>query len=519
MNKKIKNITTATLTIICCSTLKAESAELFGLSFFSPRSQGSNSARHLVGQHPYMNKKEATSCYGTLSATVEYLHAFKTRRIAEYFFGCDTIRFSGSQVTTRQDGDLLADYFGLSPSFDSEMFIKPNMQTTLVDFNLYCGLDGLCTGLYLFAYAPFAWTRSRICLEEEITNNGSDTQFPADYMQATALSAPVTSALQPFEGNVTFGQVTQGINYGKFGPYVDDKKVADVQFGLGWNFIRREHGHFGVHVHASAPTGTRPTSEYLFEPIIGNGRHWECGIGFSGDILLWEKDDEQTINFNIIANFTHLFKARQCRSFDFTTNGFGSRYMLLKEFDTDHTYTENMLPAINKTTLPCDVRVDLKIDGTFMASYHDQHWTFDVGYNGFIRTREKICIIGTIEENKYGLKGIQNVTNIDANKTESSATLHGNDITQRDQVADNPSPVFIKTSDLDPCSAAMPRYISHKFFWHLSHAWSEDEGQFFVPYLGVGMEVEFEGVKIKESRPNKNTLSLFGIWAKGGLAF
>ena len=181
------------------------------------------------------------------------------------------------------------------------------------------------------------------------------------------------------------------------------------------------------------------------------------------------------------------------------------------------------MPAINKTTLACDVSTDIKVDGTFMASYHSRNWTFDFGYNGFIRSREKICIVGEIESNKYGLKGIQNVA-VDPgptpdSTTQSSATLHGNELTPAIQieVADL-STVFIKTSDLDPNSAAMDRYISHKLFTHFSYSWDYNNNQRTIPYLGLGIEIEFEGLK-NNSRANKITLSQVGVMAKAGVAF
>lgn len=519
MKKLIKKIAFSALLLTFSFYTHAQTNDLFGQSFFSPRSQGTNSARYLIGQHPYMHNTDAKSCYGTMSATFEYLHAFKTRRLAEYFFGCDTIRFSGSSVTTREDNDILADYFGLSQTFDGTLRIDPNVKTFLCDLQLYCGMDSLCGGLYLFARAPIVWTRWCICLEENITNNGSGTPFPAGYMDSAAISAPAISIIKPLAGGLTFGHVSEGLTSGKIGCCCNKTGVADVEFGAGWDFIRRERGHCGINLRATAPTGSRPTGEFLFEPVIGNGRHWEFGVGLDGKVLLWEKNNDQKVFVNVVVNFTHLFNARQCRAFDFCDNGFGSRYMLLKEFDEHGAYAQNLVPAVNKTTLACDVRVDIQVEGTLMAGYHNKNWTVDFGYNGWIRSREKICIVGEIDKNKFGFKGIQNVTTPNENKTENSATLHGDPFDQQTNLYDTRSPIFIKTSDLDPCSASTPRSLTHKLFAHVSYAWDDEMDRRAIPYLGFGGEIEFEGVKVNESRPNKNSMSQFGIWCKAGLAF
>jgi len=268
------------------------------------------------------------------------------------------------------------------------------------------------------------------------------------------------------------------------------------------------------------PTGSKSCSTFLFEPIVGNNHHWELGVGLSGQLLLWEKDGDQTVSIHVDANARHLFNSRQRRSFDFCSNEFGSRYMLLKEFDQFGQYTQTSLPAINKTTLCCKVSVNFLIDAAFMASYRNKNWTIDFGYNGWVRTREKLCITGNIEENKFGFKGLQGVRDVDANKTESGATIHGDplDAAVQATTVDTPSPVFIKTADLDRRSAASPSALTHKFFGHFSYAWQNGENQKIVPYLGAGIEFEFEGIT-KDQTPNRNTLSQFGFWIKGGAAF
>lgn len=468
-----------------------------------------------------MHKTDFDSFYGAIGATAEYLQSTNKRRLAEYFFGSDAIIFSGSLVTSRPIDALLADYFGLSPTFDGTLCIKPKVHTSLVDFSAYFGLDNVYPGLYIRTHAPVVLTQWEVKLEETIRNDGSTTPFPAGYMTTNAINAPVKSALRPFQGDVVFGDVQEGMKFGKIDGSQTKKGISDIHFVLGWNVIRRERGHFGIYLMTAIPTGSKSCATFLFEPIVGNNHHWELGVGLSGQVLLWEKDGDQTVTIHVDANARHLFTSRQRRSFDFLCNGFGSRYILLKEFDQFGQYTQKSLPAINKTTLCCKVSVDFLIDGAFMASYRHTNWTVDCGYNGWIRTREKLRITGCIEKNRFGLKGLQGVRGVDANKTESGATVHGDVLDPAVQVAtaDPSPPVFIKTADLDKRSAASPFAMTHKFFGSFSYAWNNDDNQKIVPYLGVGAEWEFEGVRVEETRPNRNTLSQFGIWIKGGAAF
>ncbi len=150
--------------------------------------------------------------------------------------------------------------------------------------------------------------------------------------------------------------------------------------------------------------------------------------------------------------------------------------------------------------------------------YND--FVFDIGYNGWIRSREKICLRETIPANKYGLKGIQfaanPITGQPNNTTESLATIYETGPI----VSDGLFPVFITTQDLNVKSAASPLILTQKLFWHLSHAWTHlREGQ-RVPYLGIGAEIEFEGINTRNTyQPTNTTMGQASVWLKSGISF
>ena len=130
----MKNIILKSL--CCCLVIPSSClclSALRGTSFFSPRSQGTNTARELVGWQRFINKEAPHSVYGVCSITPEYLNSFRPERLAEYFWGSNELNISGSQVSTRTDNDLLADYFGLSPEFSSNILIAPKMKNFLTD--------------------------------------------------------------------------------------------------------------------------------------------------------------------------------------------------------------------------------------------------------------------------------------------------------------------------------------------------------------------------------------------------
>lgn len=511
--KKLLRISICVFMVISSNT---HSLTLTGLTFYSPRSQSTDAARLIVGWHPYINKC-GEKLYGAFTAAPSYGGMTRSRRSAQVLFSTNQINVTGSQVENRTENDFLADYFGLSPSFYSNVTLHPSIRTFLVDFAGYLGWGNW----YFEMRAPAVRTRWNIDIEELIDNDGSDTLFPADYMDVDAVAEPVSSFKQAMRGGATWGQVSQGMKYGTFGCPQTTHALSDLQMAFGYNLVNNATGFAGFNLRASAPTGTRPNSTVLFEPIVGNGHHWELGVGFSGKAVLWERDGIQDFSFFSDINYTYLFKAKQRRPFDFTVNGMCSRYMLVKEFDGAGNYTGVCQPAINFTTLDCDVWNDLELDIVFLLAYSSPHWIVDLGYEGWIRSHEKISLLECIPENRYGFKGIQDVTDIFGNligTTQSSATINGNDFADQAAVAD-PTPIFIKTSDLNISSAASPLVMTHKLFGNISYAWA-DSFKRAIPFLGVGGDIEFEGINRHFTvRNDKDTLSQWSIWVKGGFGY
>ena len=510
----------ATIITQMCSA-QEPTLPLRGISFFSPRAQSTNAAREIAGVHPHQDKYDMDKTYGYCAFTTAYNQSVRPNRIAEALFGTDTLSISGSLVTNRNELDILADFFGLSTTFNSCVELIPRIQSALVIFDSYLGLDSVAKGLFLELHIPVGWTNWKMELRENVVNNGEEIPFPARYMNINALTAPITQFKDAFSGDVRFGQMQDPLKFGKIDNCGQSKGgIADVHFALGWNFILRENGHVGLSFRVAAPTGSRPKSEFFFEPIIGNGKHWEFGLGFNGRVVVWEKDGNQQLAFHAITHVMHLFKARQKRSFDLKNIGFFSRYMLAKLFDENGNYTGNLTPVINHTTLSCDVDIDIQADIVFMFGYTYNELVFDIGYNGWIRSKENICLKECVPKRRLGLKGIQNVItggNELSNATQSNATILGNPFDQQGMLVDLNSPMFISTDDICEKSAASPRLVTHKVFTHIGYAWIEKPE---IPFIGVGAEIEFEGINTRNTKkPERNTLAQWGIWFKTGVAF
>ena len=501
---------------------------LHGKTFLAPRSESVNAARELVLWHRYINQY-CQDFYGAWSITPEYQQSFRPERIAEYFWANDNLTITGSQVTNRDNQtQILADYFGLSPLFQSTVRMEPKIQTGLIDFDVYLGYEDF----YIRAHVPYVWTRWNFELHETVAPEVIPlTPYPALYMDFASIPAPAQTFKQAIAGGLTWGQVTQGLQFGKIDGPRRTSGFAEAQIALGWNFANSPIGHAGFNLRGSIPAGTRSQAIYLFEPILGNGHHPELGMGFTGHLVLWEKDGDQTVSIFADANLTHLFASRQRRSFDLINpadpgninfQGFGTRYILAKQFGAAGNYTGVTLPAINVTTLECDVSVAIQIDAVIMASYEYQNYTIDAGYNVWFRSRERISNRQSIPNNTYALKGIQNVA-LDpvtlSNATQSTATIFGNSFANQALVANPAPPVFFNDNQIDESSAEATRGFTHKIFGDFGYSW-HDCFNGMEPFLGIGAEFEFEGLNPRhEIKANKNSISQWGVWIKGGFGF
>jgi hypothetical protein len=508
-----------------------------GITFFSPRSQITNAAQELIQDQQYIYHNSYVHEH-MFDLAFSIAHSLDPDRLATIIFGDSQLTISGSALPDRNINDLLADHFGLSPNFKSTIEIIPEVKSFILPATLYYNLDALLYGLYIRLQIPFVWTKTTIDIIEEIIEPGSNVPFPALYMDIPAISSPYNSFVQALTAPTTFGAMHEPRIFGNIAGCRGAHKaaIANITTDLGWNYYFNEKhtSHFGIKFRVVTPNGNKPHARLLYEPIAGNGHHWEVGVGIHGHVLLWNPDDQQQLDLYMTLLVTHLLSSRQHRSFDLKDfapickqeSRFFSRYMLVKEFDENRQPVGRLAPLINYTTVWCDINTPAEFDGGIMFSYTRKQFTLDIGYNGWIRTKEDVDPVQGLPLNRLGLKGIQNTFLLDETPspaTEHRATIFGDYIGNQALLTDNPSPQFVNTQDLDIESAESPLVVTHKIFVYLSYTCDELHKQYQLqPFIGLGGEFEFEGINdINEFEPptDKNTMSQWSFWFRAGLLF
>jgi len=561
------------LLMLCTyGTLCADAPETHAVApKFTIRSQGTNAARRIVQSADLMCLYDMDKINGFITLTPEYTRSFNNNKIAECLFGrqhcgdCVNLKIQGSRVENRDPNALLADYFYLPTDFSSTVQINPRIQSFLVDFFAYLGMDEWVEGMYAWIQFPVTWTKWDLGFCEKIKDEGS-LPYLAGYFSPneihrdsllkdfSSFAAGKNITIQPQDfTNINF----EGLKCAKICGTDTVTAVSEVRFALGWNFLLCEDYHLGFNLQASAPTGNKPHDGFLFSAQNGNDHHWELGVGIDAHYVFWhDEEEERHCGFYLDANITHMFTSEQCRCFDLCGKPL-SRYMLAERVDAVNredgiaelgtaanrpatVFNNVFTPVANITKINIDVNVAVNADIVAMLNYTHCGWSYDLGYNFWGRSCEKIkrnnCC-SNFKENTWALKGDSQVfgfggANADErhalSATMSQATINNGNNFGPDGVIpgsqaeedgiQNPEidfpftaafgqpqeqlfadrgvgvlaintsipPVFIKFSDIN---FAGTQGISHKVFTHIGYTWIDRED--YIPYLGLGMEAEF----------------------------
>lgn len=573
---------------------------------FVARSQSLDGARKLVGVTDKVHQYDI-GCYWNFSIMPEYTQSFNNNKIALSLFGddlvnCNQIRIQGSGVSDRNSKAWLADYFYLPPDYDSYFSVNPTIQNVLVDLDLYIGLDDAVRGLYLRFHGPINWTKWNLKFEEpcDVVTTGS---YSAGYFAAEAI--PNNQLLQSFGEYAAGGHPLNrpaptfvnpstdsdsnaaifftGLNYARMQKCAQTRTgFADLRGELGWNFLQCDDYHLGLNFQIAAPTGNKREAAFAFDAVVGNGNHWEVGGGLTAHYAFWHSQSEDKhAGFYIDASITHINKALEQRTFDLCGKP-NSRYMLAQSmgalpFDPNFSTLRPILtaaetssaenttgtspkavfagtytPVANLTTLKVKVSSNVQVDLAVALNYTSNNWAFDLGYDFWYRSCERISqpqlcdqcgptlcsandvwalkgdarVFGFVAEAIPGLSASDPVR---LSATECGATIHSgtNAGASTEECAgvgptlqncgvdsaqfaygDNTRLIYFpSTSSIDNIAAnhiktsLEPKFInccdinlqetkslSNKVFAHLGYTWNDHR---CIPYLGVGGFAEF----------------------------
>jgi hypothetical protein len=515
----------APTTTDCAQSCPDSCGDVYGKTFFSARPQDSNVARRMVGvidkTHPY----DKDEFFGTVSLALQYQQTFHNKKLGSFLATPDSVLTYGPTCgefeiyglnfgTTATNGiaNSSASLAGASTTGNG-VCVQPKIKNFIAEFDVLTGWDEFVCGLWTRLTLPVVHTKYDFQFIESVGGVAATGDYPLNSVvcgtdPGTAVVFPnLTAAVQNLGA---FGSVPAG-RYGKVASCGKRSltALAGLHFEVGYDFYRCERSFFGLGLHVVAPTGTKPSAVLSFEPIAGANHSWQLGATIQAGHQLWQNcDGNQSLAVYFDSIITHLFAAKQRRLFGLKVAGVpspGAEYMLLKRFNADGTAlaADCLERASNLLALESKIKADAMVDLALMLQYDKCNWSTAIGYNFWLRTKEKIN--GNLCSNpfsgsefRYAIKGDALANNTD---TQSTATIGKCGVTDA-------TPVFLTAADVDVCAALNPRAFSNKVFGFVGYNWKDCE---WMPYLLVEGEAEFGH--------NNTAVDQWGVMLKGGISF
>ncbi len=300
--------------------------------------------------------------------------------------------------------------------------------------------------------------------------------------------------------NGTFQETTLGstnlqnkLLYAKIGNNQDRTGLGDIKVALGYKFYKHKKDFIKFGLDVTIPMGNKAKSEWLFEPINGNGEYWALGANFDSKFRLAE-NKHRKIDFIAAGHVEYLFKNTEKRIIGLQNyvTGFAqlplAHYYLAGEKDK-----HALFPAANILAQDLKVTPGFQLEGIAGLVVTAKNVTFDLGYNIYFKESESIKLKNCWENNKYAL-----------------SLVSFNSTTLFDPILDYVSGASgaINSEHIDISTATNSSVLTHKIYTSFGYCFNECKTPLM---LGIGASYEFTD--------GNGTTENFEIYGKIGISF
>lgn len=398
--------------------------------------------------------------------------------------------------------------------YDSTIFFKPKHSEAGVGFayrQSFWHNDDEVWGLFLKAVMPITWVKNEMGLTEVITNNDDAPVELTGENPRIFYESMIQAFVQPAW---QFGKIA---TCGTCDSALTETGVADLQIYAGYEWLQHHPYHLEGYIGMLIPTGNKVKSEFLFEPIVGRGKHFGLMWGTAFGCDLWDAEcSDKHLRLEFAFNSLYLFSKEQIRSFDlkgrpwsryidvYTSAENAAEVAALGGIDAVLTAT----PGINVFTRCVDVNPGLEFTFTPALVFEWCDFAAELGYSYFARGGEHLELC-SFPVNSIALRAISG-----AGETMPFQTI--------DAIVQDPSiapatPVslldyetsVISINDLDINSASTPGFFTATIYGALGYSHSYG---CYPCMLGLGGSYEF-------SNHTNAGMDRWTVWAKGSIAF
>ncbi len=283
----------------------------------------------------------------------------------------------------------------------------------------------------------------------------------------------------------------QGLwHFGKLNPKKKHRAgVAEINVKLGATFMARDGFQIGYYSSIFVPLTGGQNPEFLFDPFLGNNRHFGFSAGVHFQLPLNDDTDCKLIAFFFDIENLYLIRSGQRRTLDLMDKPW-SRFLLFNNINGDSN-----IPGVNVLTRKVTVRPFNMADLSTGLRFNLGAFDLEIAYNLWVHPSEKLVLEDREFPEIFGIAGTLPFT------TASKSTISfqaPNDF------------VFIPITqfDLDLLSGCARSAVVHR---PSIAAGAIIDRDCYTIIFGFGAFIEF---------PQQNTaLNNAGVWGKIGASF
>ena len=441
------------------------------------------------------------------------------RDLARYFLPCGkTVLIVDERIGLTSPPlpmDLRASHFNIftnNGDFRSKISIRPQQSVIGVGFHAKKSFwENEETGRAFYASLSFAAERvkNNLYFKEEVINSGGGANLLAD----DHVMANMTEAFMQSEWK--FGKIDRQARI--------RTGVADIEFKIGYEWTEQEPFHLESYLGALIPTGRKPQAEYMFDPVVGQGRHAGVIYGNHVGVEIWNDEaKDRNLRIEYSGHTQYLFRNTQCRTIDLKNKPW-SRYISMYSSQEQATMASNLptvnnldhnfaTPGINILTLPLKVRPGFSHNMTTAGILKMKNWILEGGYNLYCRQSECVELACPWCEGP-AIKRYATGTDSDDGRGNTNPVRDITGNYRLENVDENVALLnykqnMIKKSDLDLISATTPCTITSTVYGTVGYRWDDRDWPVFG---NIGGSYEF-------SHCHNGVPERWTIWAKFGVS-
>lgn len=481
-------------------------------TFLTPRSSLYNMPLEFTTWHTQLNKKKIHKWAASLEATGFYQKSVQRSDVGKYF-GInatnegvirDYISVYGHGMTTDSDG-IKAKYIihqHDNPddfAFGGKIKFAPYQESYGARFDYHQKLGDF----FLRIDLPIVQVKNHLNTSNltELTPLATVENYP---LSGKTLADYLNGNIEMIDATGFTSDSQYALNFVKTGNH-NKTVVSDIDVLFGYNFYHKRSHHAGIYIATTIPTGNKAKGQYLFEPLVGDGKFWNLGAGLDTKWRLWESR-KNNIEFLFNFDMRYIFNNTQKRTLGLKKDSgeilnFG-QYYLAGQKDLLPLY-----PMANFLTQDVKIKPNAQLEGLLGLAFNLSNFTIDLGYNLFWKNKEGATLKNSWLDDTYAIANAEYLT-LDDDGHGYYGPFNPDSVYHYAAVADTGITGAINSGNIDLEAVKTPSQVTHKIYAGLGYAFN----QWRYPLLmGIGADYEFAS--------SNAALQQWALWLKLGLSF